>query len=161
MFRVIISREVEELIPKDLLKRPSGQRSTSKYTREVVAPLLQAVYEGASPAVASGIAGISPSVISTWCANQCAGFKPQFLLALNRCRALCIHRFAKKIEASEDWRAAAFWLERRTVDYKKDAEIVVNNDNSKTEIVVGSDLLKKLQESHSRLFGEKTAYEKN
>lgn len=95
-----------------------GGRKT-KFTPQLQKNLCKFIREGHTYADAAAMVGISYETLRSWREE-----KPAFSVAIEGAEAECKAEFTKRImEASKkDWRAAAWWLERRFPhDYGKDA----------------------------------------
>ena len=82
----------------------------SKRTPEVEAAILRAIEDGTPVKRAAQVAGnVNASTLYRWRVSD-----PEFDLAVQRARAIFLHRMIMNVtaQASEDWRAAAWMLER-------------------------------------------------
>ena len=92
-------------MPKPTVKTPENQ--------EII---LEAIRRGASLTIAADCAGIDPSTLYVWKRES-----PEFRASLSRARSVHAQKCLDRICGSEDWRAAAWYLERQ---YPEDFALV-------------------------------------
>lgn len=82
----------------------------SKFTEQRAKTIIRAVEKGATKRAAAGAAGIGYSTLMDWQRSY-----PEFSEALTLAEDKCAQRMATLVTTAgiTDWRAAAWWLERR------------------------------------------------
>ena len=65
----------------------------------------------------AAIAQIPFETVRNWMSKNDPAFRPDFLRAFERARAIAVGKNIKKIWRAKDWRAAAYWLERNIPEY--------------------------------------------
>src|SRR5262245_34170813 len=86
---------------------------------EMVDVFLTMVATGLPTCHACAMAGRSYNTVRTWLDPKHKQYRASLDSEFKRARATCVMRHIEKLNASEDWRAHAFWLERMTVEFSK------------------------------------------
>lgn len=109
----------------------ASRKANARYLRSVVLDLLTATIEGLPVSLAAGLAGVTPVAVYGWLDKNGEAFREKFAAAFHKAKAIAARRALEKINASGDWKAAAYWLDRNVAEYAEagKASIAVNNTN--------------------------------
>lgn len=125
---MIVGFETEGLLLglRFLVMAKTGRKT--KYTTKTVKTILTVLRDGYTDRVACAQAGISIETYYSWW-NQ----KPEFKRLCHEARNSAVFKVAQHIKNQfvQDWRAAAWWLERTQPEaFGKQSEVVVNNNTT-------------------------------
>ena len=92
-------------------------RPRTSYVEDKVMEFLDCIAEGMPTRGAAAIAQIPFETVRNWMSKNDPAFRPDFLRAFERARAIAVGKNIKKLWRAKDWRAAAYWLERNVPEY--------------------------------------------
>lgn len=127
-------------------------RPRTSYVEDKVMEFLEAIAEGMPTRGAAAIAQIPFETVRNWMSKNDPAFRPDFLLAFERARAIAVCKSVKKLRDSKDWRAHAFWLERRVPEFaRQKAKDDGDGEAPNSGIVMDAETIKELSAAHDRM----------
>jgi hypothetical protein len=138
-----------------------------KWSREIHA-FLDAIAQGMPTIYACNDSGLCYSTVCQWLNPNSAIHDPRFQASFDKAHAHAVKSNIKRINASRDWKAAAFWLERNTphfapksfASHSFNAEIPGSSPGSAANSAINQDDLTKLTSAHERLVTKLSAKHK-
>jgi hypothetical protein len=127
---------------------------------------LTMIAEGLPTCHACAMAGLSYNTVRTWLNPKHKQYRASLHSEVKKARATCVMRHIEKLNASEDWRAHAFWLERMTVKFSSNkAKVHDQRDNESSESVLLANLSprksRKLAAAHDAMMERLTKQERD
>jgi hypothetical protein len=123
-------------------------RPRTSYVDDKVTELLEAIAEGMPTRGAAAIAQIPFETVRNWMSKNDPAFRLDFLRAFERARAIAVQRNIRKLNASEDWRASALWLERNVKEYAPKAAPAEIDPAGNRQIIIDEDFLNELSAAY-------------
>ena len=125
-------------------------RPRTSYVEDKVTEFLDCIAEGMPTRGAAAIAQIPFETVRNWMSKTDPAFRPDFLRAFERARAIAVGKNIKKILRAKDWRAAAYWLERNVPEFASKATPAQATVTNNKGIIMDEETLKALSEAYDR-----------
>lgn len=86
---------------------------------ERIDTFLRAISEGVPTCHAAALGRLPYDSVRAWLNPKHKQYRASLYREFERAKALCVIRHIEKINASKDWRAHAWWLERRCPEFAR------------------------------------------
>lgn len=146
-----------------LTTQPSNSHKNRKWQSQAraIQSFLEAVADGMPTKYACGDSGLNYSSVSQWLNPNLPNYDPKFLELYEKAIAVAVRRNIKRINASRDWKAAAFWLERSTHEFHPkstqmnlSANGQASSDDSAERLKLSPTMMTKLSAAHDRMIAK-------
>ena len=149
-----------------VLATPQVYRVRYKPEQELVGIIdifLKAIATGIPTCHACAIAGLSYNTTRTWLNPKHKQYRAGLYREFQKAKATCVIRHIEKLNDSEDWRAHAFWLERRCSEFaRRKAEHMEDEEDelkgaANKPFIMTPETIKELSEAYDRSRAEREA----
>ena len=125
---------------------------------------MESISQGLPIKHAAASSGLNYSTVCQWLNPRCAIHDPRFEEGFDKAHAFAVKRNIKRINASRDWKAAAFWLERNTPEFapksmhqhqvNQSAQGEDGSEDSARAVSIAPRQLAKLTAAHERMMAK-------
>ena len=103
-----------------LTTTPKGNSLDAKWTKQAteIAAFMENIAQGLPLKYATADSGLCYSTVCQWLNPRSSIHDPKFEALFDHAHARAVKTQIKRINTSRDWKAAAFWLERNTAEFR-------------------------------------------